>query len=414
MPQDSDGYEMIMSLRDWRQAIRTPTAYRVGNSTFRIQTQLVSAIAAIGLIVLLVLYTLSSPSRHRSSDYFNSVTMGHVQSPPSIKHLVSPVTIQQESYNSTYPLTPPVKMPKGISYRIGIISDMDKKSKSTSEENTWISYFKKGYLVWNPKNKYISVNWDNAEPVVLKSNLGESGRGMELSELVTFNGKLLAVDDRTGVVYEIDNEEAIPWIVLTDGDGRTRKGFKMEWAAVRNRRLWLGGLGKEWTSPTGELINLNPQWVKVVAPGGEAVPINWREKYNKLRRAVGIEFPGYMIHEAVCWSPVHQKWVFLPRRASKDPYNEHRDEEMGTNLILTADEDFEDIKVSRVGEVVATRGFSSFKFLPDSGDSVVVALRTQETRERVATFITAFTLAGAVLLPDTLVAERKFEGFEFI
>lgn len=46
---------------------------------------------------------------------------------------------------------------------------------------------------------------------------------MELSELVVFNGKLLTFDDRTGMVFEIINEKAIPWLLLMDGDGRYDK-----------------------------------------------------------------------------------------------------------------------------------------------------------------------------------------------
>lgn len=41
-----------------------------------------------------------------------------------------------------------------------------------------------------------------------------------------------------------------------------------------------------------------------------------------------------------------QKWVFLPRRASKQQYNEKTDEEMGTNIILLADESFDKIEVN--------------------------------------------------------------------
>lgn len=43
---------------------------------------------------------------------------------------------------------------------------------------------------------------------------------MELSELVTFNGRLLTFDDRTGIVFEIVNNKAIPWVLLMDGDGK--------------------------------------------------------------------------------------------------------------------------------------------------------------------------------------------------
>lgn len=50
---------------------------------------------------------------------------------------------------------------------------------------------------------------------------------MELSELVVFNGKLYTFDDRTGLVYQIiDNQKIIPWVLLTDGDGLSMKGEK--------------------------------------------------------------------------------------------------------------------------------------------------------------------------------------------
>ena len=49
---------------------------------------------------------------------------------------------------------------------------------------------------------------------------------MELSELVNFNGHLLSVDDRTGVVYKLTDGKAVPWLILADGDGEAAKGFK--------------------------------------------------------------------------------------------------------------------------------------------------------------------------------------------
>ena len=54
---------------------------------------------------------------------------------------------------------------------------------------------------------------------------------MELSELVIFNGKLYSVDDRTGVVYQIENGKVVPWVILSDGNGGETKGFKgtMPW-----------------------------------------------------------------------------------------------------------------------------------------------------------------------------------------
>lgn len=50
--------------------------------------------------------------------------------------------------------------------------------------------------------------------------------------------------------------------------------------------------------------------------------LNWVENYQKLRTAISIEWPGYVLHESGCWSPIHRKWYFLPRRCSKERYNE--------------------------------------------------------------------------------------------
>lgn len=105
-------------------------------------------------------------------------------------------------------------------YNLGIIADLDTKSKSTTEPHTWYSYFKKGYLSYNPLDHDVKVIWDGGEPKQLFSHFCLKDRGMELSELVVFNGRLLAFDDRTGLIYEIENDRAIPWVLLMDGDGR--------------------------------------------------------------------------------------------------------------------------------------------------------------------------------------------------
>lgn len=70
----------------------------------------------------------------------------------------------------------------------------------------------------------MQVEWD-ADKALLENHLSEKGRGMELSELVVFNGKLYSVDDRTGVVYRIDGDKAVPWVILPDGDGCVAKGW---------------------------------------------------------------------------------------------------------------------------------------------------------------------------------------------
>ena len=245
-------------------------------------------------------------------------------------------------YNDTYPLSPPQRTPGGIRYRIAVIADLDTGSRA-QEENTWFSYLKKGYLTLSDSGDRVSVEWDK-DHGVLESHLAEKGRGMELSDLIVFNGKLYSVDDRTGVIYQIEGTKAVPWVILSDGDGTVEKGFKAEWLAVKDEHLYVGGLGKEWTTTTGEVMNENPEWVKVVGHRGSVDHENWVSSYNALRAAAGIRPPGYLIHESACWSDTLQRWFFLPRRASHERYSEKDDERKGSNLLLSAAQDFRDRK----------------------------------------------------------------------
>lgn len=125
-------------------------------------------------------------------------------------------------YNDTYPLSAPQRAPGGTRYRIAVIADLDTESRA-QEENTWFSYLKKGYLILSDSGDQVAVEWDKGHEVV-ESHLAERGRGMELSELIVFNGRLYSVDDRTGVIYQIEGTKAVPWVILSDGDGTVEKG----------------------------------------------------------------------------------------------------------------------------------------------------------------------------------------------
>lgn len=69
-------------------------------------------------------------------------------------------------------------------------------------------------------------------------------------------------------------------------------GFKSEWATVKDQTLYVGGLGKAWTTPTGELVNYHPQYIKKISPTGEVTHIDWHTRYEALAKAVDISFPG--------------------------------------------------------------------------------------------------------------------------
>ncbi|XP_033327403.2 apyrase [Megalopta genalis] len=383
----------MSNLRDWRQALSAPHVYRVANSTFRIQSQY---LALILLLLSIPMFLLCFPLLRvrSSSDQLYTQCRYH-------------------KYNKTYPLSTPIETVMGITYRIAIVSDLDHDSKILDRKNVWYSLMKTGSLFWNPSTTYVSIVWDD-KASMLTTSLTMKGRGMELSELLVYDGRLLAFDDRTGVVYVIEGEEAYPWLILMDGNGKSKKGFKTEWATVKDEHLYVGSSGKEWTTDSGIFEHNDPLWIKVVSPRGEIYSSNWDMNYKRLRQAINIEFPGYMIHESGVWSNIHKSWFFLPRRCSQEQYNGAKDETMSCNVLLKTDENFTDIEVTQIRNFVSIRGFSSFKFLPGSGDMIIVALKTEEYLGQTATYITAFTIKGATILQDARIENKKFEGLEFI
>lgn len=190
-----------------------PLLASMGNTTdprFRLKWKPI-VFVAFALTVLLVLFM-----------HMSSGTQAHSYGRPSSRTADEVATDSFSQYNDTYPLSSPEQTPEGTRYRIAVIADLD-TSSSSDKKLTWFSYMHRGYLSVSESGDKVAVEWD-ADRVVLESHLSEKGRGMELSELVAFNGKLYTVDDRTGIVYRIDGDKAIPWVILTDGDGSVAKG----------------------------------------------------------------------------------------------------------------------------------------------------------------------------------------------
>ena len=387
---------------DWTQ--RKKLTYTVGNSKIHFQRPIVTAVV-VTVFALILLAFIAFHGRSKTSRPYRMHDHDYVPS---------------DAYNDTYPLSKLTMVSQGVfKYKLALVSDLDTDSKVQDKPNTWRSIFKRGHFTWDARLQKVEIDWD-AETEI-KGTVSMGGRGLELSELVTFNGRLYTVDDRTGIIYWVHVTDTSvrlsPWTILADGDGSETKGFKCEWATVKDRHLYVGGLGKEWTTPEGQLVNFNPMYVKRISYKGEVEHIDWHDHYVKMRSAAGIEFPGYMIHEAVVWSDVHSEWFVLPRRASKYKYNEVDDERHGTNLLLRADADFAGkVAVSRIGELgePASHGFSSFKFVPGTQDTVIVALKSEELEGKVASFIMVFHIDGTILYPETKVGDHKFEGVEFV
>jgi soluble calcium-activated nucleotidase 1 len=125
--------------------------------------------------------------------------------------------------------------------------------------------------------------------------------------------------------------------------------MKNEWATVKDSKLYVGSHGKEIVSSDGLTVtDRGLMWVKIIDKDGSIQHLNWTENFVKVRAAIDIHFPGYMTHEAVVWSDIHQRWFFLPRKASIDPFDQSTDEQKATNVLLSATPAFDDIKVKAI------------------------------------------------------------------
>ena len=258
-------------MNDWMKAVRSPIRYRV-NNTVNLKFNSKTIFMSITFLFSVFLIFLLTRSRHDDN---------------SINHFINKKISynvfddgKNKLFNSTYPLTEPFidKKENLKVFKIMAIADLDTKSKLKPNDPKYSSYLLNGKLTIsidhhnsNPLGRLASIQFES-EPTEITTQYAYGDRGMELSELVVFNGKLYSCDDRTGIIYEIDthNFNAIPWVILVDGDGvSTSKGFKCEWMTVKDEKLFIGGLGKEWTTSKGVMVNHNPQWVKVVGHLGK-------------------------------------------------------------------------------------------------------------------------------------------------
>ena len=171
---------------------------------------------------------------------------------------------------------------------------------------------------------------------------------------------------------------------------------------------------------------MNNLWITIMDSNGELRRVNWTDQYNFVRNELGCQSPGYLIHEAIRWSPHMRKWVFMPRRVSKQPYDDVEDEKRGSNKVVIVNESFTDAKIVevRMSNKDPLHGFSSFAFVPGTGDRHAIALRSVEEdcagddlnvcKQR--SYIVIFDVTtGDVLMDEVKIKDdMKFEGIEFV
>ncbi|KAG6613945.1 Soluble calcium-activated nucleotidase [Phytophthora cinnamomi] len=140
------------------------------------------------------------------------------------------------------------------------------------------------------------------EETKFTTSMNEAGRSFELNELAWFNGKLLAFDDRTGIVFRLKNFES---------PAPRSPCRKHEWATVKDGELYMGSVGKEFTDNSGNVISDGNLWVAVMDRAGDVRHEDWTAHFAAVRKALGCEWPGYVVHEAIEWSPSPSMTSFI-------------------------------------------------------------------------------------------------------
>eukprot|EP00930_Biecheleria_cincta_P015808 TRINITY_DN13059_c0_g1_i1.p1 TRINITY_DN13059_c0_g1~~TRINITY_DN13059_c0_g1_i1.p1 ORF type:complete len:362 (-),score=68.65 TRINITY_DN13059_c0_g1_i1:61-1146(-) len=299
-------------------------------------------------------------------------------------------------------------------FNIALVSDLDKASRN-AKKFSWHSLLRRGVLRLGSGGGY-QVEWHSTDR--LETMLSAKNRSMELSDLIRYDGKLLAMCDITGLVFEVDPETSTAFqrLALADGNGKVLKPYKSEWATIKDGVLLIGSMGREWVGDQGQIEHFDSQWIKSIDKNGKVESINWRPVFEALRTASNTTSPGYLWHEAVIWDAWLRRWVVLPRKASQDsPYTPQDDETRGTNLLLIASEDFSEIEVRTLGPLEPEWGFAALRKVPGTNDTYA-ALKVLEVGDRTETKLAVFDLRGNMLLdpPFQHVDSVKYEGLEFL
>lgn len=330
----------------------------------------------------------------------------------------------------------------GASFAIAMVADQDQASR---RDGCWESMLAYGTLTYKGDMGDASYSLEiTSETLITTTRSDDAARGAEYSALEVFDGKLLTFCDRTGNVDEFvpkgikpeDGFEAKPLmnadgepVRLKLGDATKDKALKTEWSTQKGGRLVVGSTGKARTDDESRVVHHGEMWVKTIEPKTFAVvDIDGTASFNGLGAAArvcpapakGEVSQGYIIHESGRWSDEHSKWFFLPRKLSREPYEESKDTEKCINLMLAAPETVSDcgsgIIIQPYLEFLELRGCSDFVFIPGTRDGHLLVMRTEESEDGVmTTFSSVIGIDGQVLMKEAVIKQgRKFEGVAWV
>eukprot|EP01083_Nonionella_stella_P117028 348228_1 len=281
------------------------------------------------------------------------------------------------------------KQSEVVSFEFAAVADQDKKSR-VKDTNKWISYLQFGRIQYDiQSNKVISIAFckpsslksddddfkgrfdEETDAVIIETNIAtKKGKGAEFSCICRHKAqnKVFIGDDKTGLVYELDDHfklsvagkamqdketgklAYVPVKELKDDD-LNQNGYKIEWMTYKSSDgLFFGSNSLESTDWKTGKVSYGNTWVAQIGTTqseeekSEIKTIDWTENYNNIRRGIGAVFPGWINIECIIWSEVHKSWFILPRYVSANAPFDASFACFGCRLLVIASEDWKEIK----------------------------------------------------------------------
>lgn len=279
-----------------------------------------------------------------------------------------------------------------------------------------------------------------------------------LSDLILFNGNVLVIDDKTGMVLKLVpyQQTAAPQYMnmyptaTVKHWASTEAKFKTEWMTIKDDCLYVGSVGKKYihvtAPPPPPQQQVLQQYQSVVDDddddnrsmyvyifnglGGigdhqqpSAIKENWTHVYHMARHALNITEPGFVLHEAVHFSHKLRHWFLAPRKCSPLAFDVNTFDAIGCNVILEMDEDMTQVlRITHLPIVERDLGFSAIHPYhndddnhgcdgDDDDDDQWVGLLTRENASMQQTYFIHFNNNnGQILYGPCLFSSKKFEG----
>jgi len=205
---------------------------------------------------------------------------------------------------------------------------------------------------------------------------------------------------------------------------------------VRGDKLWIGStgtLGKNESS----IVSRDEQFVKIIDSSGLVATTDFFHQFDEiskvfevnLREGKRIFLPsglnlinansililGEIEHEAAEWDHFKQKWLFTPRRVTKQKKDAATWNSISTNRAVFVDDNSRDLEILELGDLNKNFGFVGLRYIPGTNNQLVLALKTGLDKQgnQLSTLV-VYNQAGMVVMPEITVAEGIYSGVEFL